>query len=145
MRCNKCGNKAEQGNNFMSEGFLWNAQFKNIELGFGYLSKFDNETWKFTLCEECVLDMVKTFKHVPQGFYIDSTPTSIETTEQHQVVFNHWKETGEWEDLRFYTYEDLKQLANYLDIDEINKMIGKYHDGKPFLNLDDYEEVDNDE
>lgn len=140
MRCNKCGNEAEQGENHMSEGFLWNEQFKNIELSFGYLSKFDNETWKFTLCEECILDMVKTFKYVPQGFYIDSTPTSIEMTEQHQEVFDYWKETGEWEDLRFYTYEELKQLANYLDVDEINKMIGKYHKGKELLNPEDYEE-----
>ncbi|MEM4994794.1 hypothetical protein WKH56_19730 [Priestia sp. SB1] len=140
MRCNKCGNVAEQGKSHTSEGFLWNEQFKNIELSFGYLSKFDNETWKFTLCEECILDMVKTFKHVPQGFYIDSTPTSIETTEQHQEVFDYWKETGDWEDLRFYTYEELKQLAYFYKVEYINEMISKYHKDKELLNPDDYEE-----
>ncbi|MFK7678648.1 hypothetical protein ACI3ER_11460 [Bacillus sp. Wb] len=142
MRCNKCGNVVEQGESHMSEGFLWNEQFKNIELGFGYLSKFDNETWKFTLCEVCILEMVKTFKHVPKGFYIDTTPTSIETEEQHQVVFDDWKKTGKWEDLRFYTYEELVELAYFYKVEYINEMINKYHKGKELLNLEDYEEED---
>jgi hypothetical protein len=40
-------------------------QFHAVELIFGYGSNYDTEKWEFKLCEECIVEYVKTFKHQP--------------------------------------------------------------------------------
>ncbi len=51
--CNKCGtNKGE---------------IHNIVIEFGYFSKqHDGQTWDFDLCENCIIEFVKTFKYKPE-------------------------------------------------------------------------------
>lgn len=40
--------------------------FHDITLYFGYGSGYDEEKWGFKLCEECIVNFVKTFKHPPK-------------------------------------------------------------------------------
>jgi len=62
--CNKCGKNQELEDEFDLEI----NKFQTINLSFGYGSKYDMEYWNFDLCEECVTDLVKSFKYAPNGF-----------------------------------------------------------------------------
>ncbi|TPF18077.1 hypothetical protein [Priestia megaterium] len=130
VMCNKCGceSKGVDRDNF------YDSQFQNIDCSFGYGSDYDMEAWNFDLCEECLVEFIKTFKHVPDGFKLDSHYMIIKDRSEHQKVFNEWKATDNWEELRFKTYEELMELAPLYDHNEyINELISKYHTGKPLL------------
>jgi len=125
VTCNKCGETIEP---------YYADDMQTIHLSFGYESRFDGEKWSFDLCDNCLLDVVKTFKHVPTGFLDDSLYSVINDQEEHQKVFDHWKNTGEWEDMRFKTYEEIVELNNgWFNIESLNDAIKKFHPGKPLL------------
>ena len=60
ITCNKCG-KSKEITDFGFE----QDEFHSLNLSFGYGSGFDEERWKFDLCESCLVDFVKTFKYSP--------------------------------------------------------------------------------
>jgi hypothetical protein len=120
--CNKCGKTTVR---------TYSDDFKTINLDFGYGSRFDGERWIFGLCDDCLEDMVREFKYVPSGFKIHNVLPLSDTT--HQKVFEDWKKSGEWEDLKYYTYEELVELNGYLDTGYINEYIEKYHKSMPLL------------
>ena len=67
VTCNKCGTSKElTGDEYERE---WQSnKFQSMHNSFGYGSSFDNEIWRYDLCEECLVEIVKTFKHLPDGF-----------------------------------------------------------------------------
>lgn len=107
----------------------------SISLDFGYESRYDGQYWNFHLCDQCLEDVVKTFKIVPLGF-LESSYLQLKDGK-HQKVFDSWKENGEWEDLKYHTYEELLGLDGYIDFKYLNHNIQKYHQGKPLL--EDYD------
>jgi recombination DNA repair RAD52 pathway protein len=64
----------------------------------------------------------------------------ISNEEEKQKVFEHYKQTGSWDTLRFKTYEELVKLAGYYDYDYINSLIKELHPDKPLVNIYDDEE-----
>ena len=55
--CNKCGKIYDcEKVEYMTD------LIHNFELSFGYASEFDGETWHFDLCENCIKEIVNTFK-----------------------------------------------------------------------------------
>ncbi|MBM7598248.1 hypothetical protein JOC34_000605 [Virgibacillus halotolerans] len=96
IACNKCGNSIV-ANLRDGEGNFNQDLYHGIDLRFGYGSNHDLEHWNFDLCEDCLVEFVKTFKHVPSGFYLDTSYLNVEDeSEEHQKLFDHWKKTGEW-------------------------------------------------
>lgn len=107
----------------------------NYKVDIGYESKFDGESWNFDICEECLVNMVKQFNYVPYGFMEDNYTTL--SREEHQKVFENWKENGQWEELMFKTYEELVELTQIYDTEYINEVIKKFHPDKPLLEIND--------
>jgi hypothetical protein len=99
---------------------------KSMRINFGYESRFDGESWIFDLCDDCLVTVVKSFMHVPDGFKIDN---SYNLVKYHQKVFDEWKETGTWDEFVGYTYEELLELKDnsMLDIDFINSVISNHY------------------
>ncbi|AMQ66702.1 hypothetical protein FDG96_gp43 [Bacillus phage Mgbh1] len=64
--CNKCGKSVD----LTEDDFAGNL-FHSFKTSFHYGSAFDMETWEFDLCEDCLLDIVKTFKVEPDGVGIE--------------------------------------------------------------------------
>lgn len=83
VTCNKCGDKN------IEEEYDY-ERFSEISLSFGYGSMYDSEHWSFDLCDQCLTDLIKTFKLVPEGFGEDGY-----FAKYPQIMFEHWKETGE--------------------------------------------------
>ncbi|WP_340032587.1 hypothetical protein NSQ20_12035 [Paenibacillus sp. FSL K6-1122] len=129
VRCNRCG---EQYENVYcdSERFIgnWDAMIQSFKFAFGYGSKFDGEYWEFDLCEICLESIFKDFKYVPNGFRSDEYIQLDD--ERHQAVFDNWKVTGEWEDLKYHTYDELLEYEDLFNEDYFQKMIKKYHPDK---------------
>lgn len=121
--CNRCNNEG-QPTEFEDE-------IKNISINFSYESPHDGQTWHFDLCEECIVDIVKQFKHVPEGF--KDNHYEVFTRKQHQYIFDKWKLTGEWEEMMFITYDELKRWVGLWDIEYINNLVKRYHPSKPLL------------
>ncbi len=117
--CNKCGNDIPDS---VSGGY---------DVGFGYGSKHDGERWSFELCEDCLLELISTFKHIPKGFY-DNPYIQLSDNER-QIVFEEWKKTGEFDELSVFTYDRLMDSVGYLSKDEINSAISKYYPKRPIL------------
>ena len=125
--CNKCGNKLSSCD--ISDGN------HNFYFDFGYASHHDGEKINFDLCGSCLDEalesLVRTFKHTPEGWkeneYVDLTP------EEHQKIFEHWKETGNWDELMFYTYEQLIELNGWFNTEGLNEVIKKLHPDKQLL------------
>ncbi|WP_163582023.1 hypothetical protein [Gracilibacillus saliphilus] len=65
--CNKCGTeKVLHGEDYEKD---WQRDlFQSFDLRFGYGSKFDDEHWKFELCEECVTELINSFVYKPDGY-----------------------------------------------------------------------------
>jgi|GEM_PF-2621711 len=124
--CNKCGKSIKRS---------YDEDFKTINLDFGYESSFDGETWSFDLCDDCLEEMIKTFKYPPSGFKIDNH--LLLDDDMHQRVFEDWKITGEWEDLKYHTYEQLVDLNGYMSAGYLNTYIEKYHKLMPMLENND--------
>lgn len=56
--CNKCGKKFEY-----DEGLCgWQNLVHKFVIKFAYGSKYDYERWDFDLCEDCIEEIVSTFK-----------------------------------------------------------------------------------
>ncbi|WP_143804811.1 hypothetical protein [Paraliobacillus ryukyuensis] len=123
ISCNKCG-KA-----YKNEKKDHNLDlFHEFSTSFGYHSNFDMEQWSFDLCEDCLVDLVKTFKYVPSGFKLDNSFSLIEDqSKEHQLLFDHWKKTGEWDEFMVTSYEDMVKFAGFINTDFLNKKIKKYH------------------
>jgi len=60
ITCNKCGKTVA-----LTEYGLEENEFHSFNIVFPYGSMFDEERWKFDLCETCLVDFVRTFKHSP--------------------------------------------------------------------------------
>ena len=56
--CNKCGKK------FNNERI--GNPITEIEINFGYGSKYDNQKWVFDLCDECIYELTNDFKIKPE-------------------------------------------------------------------------------
>lgn len=133
VTCNKCG--TTQTNNCWNstdDDYFFSNDIHNIQLGFGYGSKFDMDNWSFDLCDNCLEELVKTFKYPPDGFMEDGY-SIIESEEEKQKVFDHYKETGDWDELRFKPYEELVKLAGYYEVNYINEVIKEMHPNKPLI------------
>ena len=121
--CNKCGKEITP---------TYAEDFIHFYECFGYESHFDGETWEWDVCPECLLEWIKTFKYVPEGFYRDEHCWL--NPDQHQKTFEDWKLTGEWEDFKHLTYEEITDYTDgMIGTDYLNKMIQKYHPNKPLL------------
>lgn len=63
--CNKCGNSCvnntiDSGQVLLAEGLI------EKEIHCGYYSKMgDGNIYQFSLCEDCLIELFKTFKHDP--------------------------------------------------------------------------------
>lgn len=137
IRCNKCGKEKER--DFHSEYFedyeegIWDTEFQTFSFGFGYGSRYDTEQWSFDLCDDCLTEIVKTFQYVPDGFMLDRSWNIVENDHEHQLIFDDWKETGQWEDLKFKKYDEIIALSGIFNTDYINEIIKKYHPDKPLI------------
>ena len=65
ITCNKCG-KTEKITEY---GFEEN-KYHTFNISFEYGSMYDDQTWKFDICETCLVDFVKTFKHSPDIYEV---------------------------------------------------------------------------
>jgi hypothetical protein len=68
VTCNKCGNSKVLDGEEDYERQWKLEKFQSFFLSFGYGSKFDMEDWEFDLCEKCLVDFIRTFKHLPDGY-----------------------------------------------------------------------------
>lgn len=99
IQCNCCGN-------VIQPEMLNTVQ--EISLSFGYNSNYDSQLWTLDLCENCLTNIVKTFKVVPENFmkcpqYIYPSDGN---SELQQKLFEQWKETGEWNEEEINYYEE---------------------------------------
>lgn len=58
--CNKCGKEIDVKNNVFA-----NNEIHSFSICFGYYSNRDGESWKFDLCEDCIVKLAESFKHKP--------------------------------------------------------------------------------
>jgi len=81
--CNKCGNLFSPHDD--------KIQPLNTPLG-------DYGDCKFELCDDCSLEIIKTFAIVPENFMSDSNFISSFDLdhELHQQLFDEWKSSGKW-------------------------------------------------
>ncbi len=114
--CNRCGKEILEVN-------LEPCQ--DVVFYWGYESKFDCETWRFGLCEDCILEIIKEFEIVPGGFMIDHYKPL--TKEQHQKTFDNWKETGEWKWLKYVPYEQFREFGTVYSKEFYEECIEKYY------------------
>lgn len=128
--CNKCGKEFIKDQNDNWNDF-YDAEIHGVGFSFGYGSPFDGERWEYDVCEQCMVDYIKTFQYVPEGF--KQNEYHLLTPEQHQKVFDNWKETGEWEEFKFATYEDIAKFHGWFGTDYLNILIQKYHPGMPLV------------
>lgn len=70
VTCNKCGItkklKGENPNDTNRE--FESNMFQEFSISFGYGSKFDSDWWNFDLCEGCLVEIVRSFEHLPEGY-----------------------------------------------------------------------------
>lgn len=86
--CNKCGKTVEPE---QVDFWVWETFAYDFSIAFKEGSEFEGQRWLSDICEECVIEFVKTFKIVPQ--YFDET-----VSEKSQEVFDEWKITGQIND-----------------------------------------------
>jgi len=67
--CNKCG--LEEDSKEDDRHGIMNSNFHDIGVSFEYGSKFDGDDWDIHICESCLVEFVKTFKWMPDGFKQD--------------------------------------------------------------------------
>ena len=68
VTCNKCGQSVSLKGPGDERDYKTN-EFHAFNIAFGYPSKFDEERWKFDLCENCLVEFIKSFKHSPEKSY----------------------------------------------------------------------------
>jgi hypothetical protein len=105
--CNCCG-KALETNELNS--------VQKINLSFGYGSEFDTQEWGVDLCENCIKNITKQFKVVPDKFMSNPFFTSSFDLDHdlHQEMFNKWKINEEWDD----TYDEEELYQGYIEFIE---------------------------
>lgn len=79
--CNKCGKEEVEEN--PEQDFTVDNKIHELGVSFGYGSIFDSEYWGFDLCNDCLMEFIKTFKHKPDGFGEDCGEKYLD--------FNEWK------------------------------------------------------
>jgi hypothetical protein len=128
--CNKCGkvHTAKDGGVIVDDSY---KEPHSFTCAFGYYSGYDDEIWNFDLCETCLVDIIKTFKYAPSGFFTDRY--TLARGNNHQKVFDYWKQTGEWEEYRFSSYEEILELKDLMNHTYINELIEKYYPDKPLI------------
>ena len=67
ITCNKCGKRSELSGSKHERDWELNL-YQYFYCHFGYGSKFDMDTWEFDLCEKCLIDFIRTLKHLPDGY-----------------------------------------------------------------------------
>lgn len=113
--CNRCGKN--ETNEY--------EQYQNINLMFGYGSKHDMEEWNFSLCDDCLVEIIRDFKFVPKGFKVDNYIQL--TKEQHQNIFEDWKRTGKWEEFNYIPYDEFKRYKELFSDDYYKEIFRKYY------------------
>lgn len=113
VMCNKCGCEIPDSIN------------SNFYASFGYGSKHDGQEWSFELCENCLEDIIKTFKYIPGGF--KENPYIHIDNEDRQKIFEEYKKTGEFDLLSTLSYEELLEYVGFLSKESINEAIIKNH------------------
>lgn len=70
--CNKCGMTYDDDvSEYGYEEWQWDTIYP-FKVEFGYSSKYDLQRWSFDLCENCIDEIVSTFKIKPT--IIDTDP-----------------------------------------------------------------------
>ena len=88
--CNKCGKLVEFKRGTERDVVNFNSQqFQSFQCSFEYGSKHDGERWNFELCDDCLLDIIRSFEVVPSGFMQHRM-----ASQDPQGMFEHWKKTG---------------------------------------------------
>ncbi|WP_413986405.1 hypothetical protein [Paenibacillus polymyxa] len=128
--CNKCGKKYRKLTEDGKENYFWNHLIHKFNIGFGYGSKYDMEHWEYDMCEDCVEELIKSFMYVPMGF---KNEDALLDECKHQKVFDDWKKTGDWDFLKYHTYEELLELDGYILSEYLNLIIEKYHPNKELI------------
>lgn len=104
--CNKCG--CTSGKLQDDDSYAAN-EFQEFGTYFGYGSRFDMERWSFDLCEDCLVELIKTFKHSPSGFAQENYFVHNE-----QLTFEKWKETGQIDIEAGMTLEEIEERGGSL-------------------------------
>lgn len=130
IECNKCGKRCDLENMEFSFDIDMLHEFL---VSFGYGSSYDMESWGFDLCEDCLLELIKTFKIVPEGFRLDEYSPLDSGGFEHQLTFEDWKNTSEWNEFKYCSYEKIVEYDGLLDTDYLNELIKEYHPKKPLL------------
>lgn len=59
--CDKCGKKESESENVFAVNL-----YHNLKTQFCYGSEFDGEIWEADVCDQCMIDFFKSFKHEPK-------------------------------------------------------------------------------
>lgn len=123
ITCDKCGKSTVS---IKDDYDFVNDLYHNVGFSFGYGSSYDLENWSFDICEDCLVNFIKTFKHVPSGFQLDTSIALVkDESDEHQKLFDHWKKTGEWDDLKYKSYEELVELKDIFVEGYIDNLIAE--------------------
>ena len=128
--CNKCGKVKIYDAADLAIYLDCKHKMNKISLTFDYTSDL-NGNWEFDLCDDCLLELIKTFKYIPKGFMQDNY--ILLSDEQYQELFEDWKATGEWEELNKLSYSDLMELVGFMEKERINDVLIKYHPDKKLI------------
>jgi len=131
ITCNKCGmqlvqQKTDEGKQKEKERAT--KPMQSFECSFGYGSSYDTQTWGFELCEVCLLELVRSFKWVPQGF--QNHDYDLYDDMRHQKIFEHWQLTDEWEAFKFHSYEELLDYRELFNEDYFESLVQRYYPEK---------------
>jgi hypothetical protein len=80
--CNKCAKTVEPK---QVDHYIWETFAYPFFVDFKEGSNYEREKWGFDLCEVCVIELVKSFKIMPEYF---------DYGEASQESFRNWKQTG---------------------------------------------------
>jgi hypothetical protein len=121
VTCNRCGKGhktqySERSGGISSSHNNPNMQHQEISLSFSPHSMFSTQKWKFDLCEECLLSIIRDFKLVPEGFMETALPNRFP-----QLQFDNWKQTGKW-DWRYGYSDDMLMSMGILPEGQIKNI-----------------------
>lgn len=108
ITCNKCGDSSVE-----NDDQTCHERYQTFQTSFGYGSRYDMEAWSFELCEDCLTELVRSFKHVPDGFGEDNY-----CAKYPQIMFEHWKETGVVDLEAGMTKEEIASHGGSIYLDE---------------------------
>lgn len=86
ITCNKCGTVVETM--YDKPSTILEDMTHSFEVQFEYGSKHDGEKWAFHLCEECLIQIIKEFQVVPDGF-AEEQYTNMNKVDR-QKLFEKW-------------------------------------------------------